>query len=366
MRPMEKLFLPLALALLAAGCPSSSNSPAINSFTATPASIHAGQKTTLAWQVSNASSISIDNGVGAQTGQSVDVTPSATTTYTLTATGSGGSATAQATVTVLPPVAKPVITAFTASPNDVPFNGSTTLSWTVTGTVTALSVSDGTTTQDVTGKTSVIWTVGAAASYTLTLTATNDGGSVTQTALVTTHSPSLRLQYTNPTSTTAKITLVRNASSTANRLVLDLKVGAAPVTAFGFAMNIPVSPGSNGMIALDGNLATAGLIGGTINVGSSPVTGAVIIGGPAMPNVLSMGVAKHKSVPADGDDTWPAGATLFSVAFTMTGTAAGGQAVFLGASAMTDAKFRAAALTKAGAEAVSKQDIAIGDFIISL
>src|SRR5262249_38698540 len=152
--------------------------------------------------------------------------------------------------------------------------------------------------------------------YTFTLTATNDGGSVTATALLTTHSPNLHLQYTDPTSSTAKILMVRNASSTANRLVLDVKVGSNDITAFGSALNVPVQVESSGMIALDTGVSPNGLIGGgAINFGSSPATGAVILGGPAMPNVLSIGVAKHKATAGDGDVTWTAGSTLFSLAF---------------------------------------------------
>ena len=74
-------------------------------LTASPTSITSGQTATLTWTTTNATSASIDNGIGAVqpvSGGSVTVTPSKTTTYTLTATGSGGSATAQATVTVQP------------------------------------------------------------------------------------------------------------------------------------------------------------------------------------------------------------------------------------------------------------------------
>jgi hypothetical protein len=363
---MKKLLFLLSLAT--AGCPSSSGSlPLINSFGASPGSVHLGNKATLSWDVSNATSLSIDHAVGTVTGNSVDVTPTATTTYTLTATGSGGSVTAPATVTVLPAIATPVITDFQASPNAVPFNGQTTLSWTVTGTVTSLSVTDGTTPSDVTGQTSKIWQVGSASSYTFTLTATNDGGSTTRTALLTTHPPNLHLQYTDPTSSSAKILMVRNASSIANRLVLDVKVGASPITAFGFAMNIPVHAESNGMFVLDPGLSPVGLIGGgAINFSGSTQTAAAILGGPAMPNVFSVGVAKLKANAADGDVTWLAGATLFSIAFNMTGSATSGTTVFLGNDAMTDPKFRAAALTKAGAQAATSGDVAIGDFVISL
>jgi chitodextrinase len=75
--------------------------PVITSFTAAPASIVNGQSSTLSWNVSNATSVTIDNGVGNVTGTtSVTVRPATTTVYLLTATNSFGSATAQTSVTV--------------------------------------------------------------------------------------------------------------------------------------------------------------------------------------------------------------------------------------------------------------------------
>jgi len=74
--------------------------PVIASFTATPASISAGQSSTLQWSVTNADSVSISSiGTVAASG-SRSVTPAATTVYTLTATNASGSATRTATVTV--------------------------------------------------------------------------------------------------------------------------------------------------------------------------------------------------------------------------------------------------------------------------
>jgi hypothetical protein len=344
--------------------------PEITSFTATPDTISAGATSTLAWTVTNASQVSIDQGVGVQSGNSVVVTPAVTTTYTLTATGLGGSATATKTVSVTGVLAKPVITAFTASPNDVPAGSPSTLTWTVTGTVTTLTMNDGLhPVKDVTGTSSLAVTPDTVTTY--TLTATNAGGSDSKQAVVSVHSPSLRLQYTDPTSITAKILVVKNAASTTNRLVLDVKVGALPITAFGFAMNIPLAraipadPATSGPFNVDTNLAPPGLIPGTINIGSSPATGALLVGGPAMPTFISMGVAKHKAAVGDGDDTWAAGATLFSIAIKMVGSPATGD-VFRGATVAADPTFRAAAMRKDGTEAVSKADIALGDFIISL
>ncbi len=75
--------------------------PVVESFDASPGSIASGDSSTLSWSVSNATAVSIDQGVGnvALSGTRV-VSPSATTTYTLTASNDAGSATATAQVMV--------------------------------------------------------------------------------------------------------------------------------------------------------------------------------------------------------------------------------------------------------------------------
>jgi len=80
--------------------------PVVNSFTASPPSIIVGELATLSWNVSNATSVTIDHGVGtfASSGNAL-VSPAATTTYTLTATNAAGAtvpATAQVIVTGAP------------------------------------------------------------------------------------------------------------------------------------------------------------------------------------------------------------------------------------------------------------------------
>jgi predicted CxxxxCH...CXXCH cytochrome family protein len=161
--------------------------PAVSSFTATPATVAGGQSSTLSWAVAGATAVTIDHGVGTVTGNSVAVTPAATTTYTLTATNALGSTTATATVTVQGP---PVITAFTVAPypatSEAPSGATSiwagnraTLAWNVTGAA-SLSISGGVGT--VTG-TSVIVTPAATTTY--TLTATNAWGTSTRTVTVT-------------------------------------------------------------------------------------------------------------------------------------------------------------------------------------
>jgi len=79
------------------------------SLSANPNTIQKGSSTTLTWETSNATDVSID-GIGAvQATGSQSVTPSDSTTYRLTAKGAGGTqeATARVTVTEPPPPPPP-------------------------------------------------------------------------------------------------------------------------------------------------------------------------------------------------------------------------------------------------------------------
>jgi hypothetical protein len=66
----------------------------IDVFTATPARITKGTSAILSWQVSNATTLSLD-GVSVTPTGSIEVTPLATTTYVLGANGQSDTATAQ-------------------------------------------------------------------------------------------------------------------------------------------------------------------------------------------------------------------------------------------------------------------------------
>ncbi|MBN1507226.1 MAG: hypothetical protein JW955_10295 [Sedimentisphaerales bacterium] len=83
--------------------PSVAAAPEVNSFAASLRSIRAGQSVTLSWNVSNATAVVIDQGIGTvpESG-SVVVSPVVTTTYVLAATRDGSSATAGVTVAVDP------------------------------------------------------------------------------------------------------------------------------------------------------------------------------------------------------------------------------------------------------------------------
>ncbi len=155
------------------------NPPTINSFTATPATIQRGQSATLAWNVTGATSIVINNGGGSVSGATGTrtVSPTATTTYTLTASSTTDARTATCTVTIQ--LVPPVVTSFTATPASIMEGGTSSLAWTVTG-ATTVSIDQGIGTVAATGTTDV--TPGATTTY--TLTATNADGTTTATAQV--------------------------------------------------------------------------------------------------------------------------------------------------------------------------------------
>ena len=155
--------------------------PTIAAFTATPATITAGQLTNLTWSVQNATSLSIDNGVGTVSNSSgtLAVTPATTTTYTLTATNNVGTVTRTVSVTVIPQGQKPVISSFTSTPSTITGGQTVSLAWSAAWAAT-LSLDNGIGT--VTG-TSL--TVTPTTTTTYTLTATNSAGTATAAAMVT-------------------------------------------------------------------------------------------------------------------------------------------------------------------------------------
>jgi peptidoglycan-associated lipoprotein len=75
---------------------------------ASPGSVNKGDSSTLSWNSTDATQLTIAPEVGDVTAQgSTKVTPTDSTTYTITATGPGGSATATATVSVNAPPPPP-------------------------------------------------------------------------------------------------------------------------------------------------------------------------------------------------------------------------------------------------------------------
>jgi len=171
--------------------------PPSPTLVANPSSILSGNSSALTWTVSNASSCSIDNGVGAvsASGGSTAVSPGASTTYTITCTGTGGTGTASATVTVTQPA--PTAT-LTVVPTSITSGNSATLSYACTNSTSA-SIDNGVGAVTLpSGTKSVSPTV----TTTYTLTCSGPGGSATNPATLTVtaaSAPTVNLTA-NPTS----------------------------------------------------------------------------------------------------------------------------------------------------------------------
>jgi PKD repeat protein len=169
--------------------------PVINSFVATPPTIPIGGATTLSWSIVNATAVSIaaDAGTspGAVTGDSLSVSPTQTTTYTITATLGAQSATRTVTVTVTGPAA-PTIGSFDAQPAFIQSGASTTLHWAVSG-ADEISISGG-----VGAVSGSSVTVTPTQTTTYTLSATNEIGTTTRTAVVTIYAPNPGGGVTHP------------------------------------------------------------------------------------------------------------------------------------------------------------------------
>lgn len=108
------------------------NAPVMPTCTlsATPTSVPSGAPSTLSWTTTNASSISINQGIGSVTpvaSGSRSVTPTTTTTYTATVSGPGGTNTCTRIITVTPST---VSCSLSVAPSVITRGSSATLSWT--------------------------------------------------------------------------------------------------------------------------------------------------------------------------------------------------------------------------------------------
>ena len=182
--------------------PTSSGLPTINSFTASPPIVTGGGSSTLSWDVSNATAVTIGPGIGhVNMSGNMPVVPSTSMAYTLTATNTAGTATASTTVlvqasTAIPP---PIVLSFNASPAGIVAGASSTLTWNVYG-ATSVSIDPGVGSVGASGST----TIHPGTTTTYTLTASNSAGGVTATTdvnvLTLMQLPVIQYFTANPTS----------------------------------------------------------------------------------------------------------------------------------------------------------------------
>lgn len=147
-------------------------------LTANPTTITAGNHSTLTWTTTDATTVTIEPGIGTVSASgSTTVSPAVTTKYTLTATGQGGTTTVAATVTV--PIPPPTAT-ISADPATITAGNKSTLTWATTN-ATTVSISPGIGIVSASGSTTVSPTITTA----YTLTATGASGTATASTTVT-------------------------------------------------------------------------------------------------------------------------------------------------------------------------------------
>ena len=113
-----------------------SDDPVINRFTVTPSAITAGSKATLSWDVSNASSVSINQGIGlVEARGSKEISPISQTAYIITATNPKNTVFSKVTLSIKAEGGEklPVVLDFSTDPA-VPKRGQPArLRWTTRG-----------------------------------------------------------------------------------------------------------------------------------------------------------------------------------------------------------------------------------------
>ena len=161
--------------------------PVISSFTAAPPTALPGQPVTLAWTVTGATSVTIDNGVGEVTTRATTVvSPAQSTTYTLTANNGAGATAASAPVGITsapdkqPPIVPTLVSATAVSGVEVD------LVWTASTDNIAVTgyqiLRDGSPLTSLLGTTLsyIDRTVGANTSYSYTVQAYDAAGNFSQ------------------------------------------------------------------------------------------------------------------------------------------------------------------------------------------
>ncbi len=136
---MKTMFLAAGLCalLLVMGCLAPATTPTppvIVTFQSSPSSVAAGQPVTLLWNVTSATSVRIDPGIGSVPAAGTQVvSPAATITYVLTASNSAGTVAQPLVITVTGQPTQPVVANFAISPSVITAGQPATLTWRVTG-----------------------------------------------------------------------------------------------------------------------------------------------------------------------------------------------------------------------------------------
>ncbi len=240
-------------------------------LTATPQNVNQGSSATLSWSATNATSVTIDNGIGTVAlSDSRQITPTSNTTYTATATGAGGTASASLIVTVTP---KPTVT-ITITPSTVKAGDTATLTWS-SSNATSITLNPGIGPVPATGSRTI--TPSDTATY--TATATGAAGMASATATVTVVFPPTITFAGSPSSITqGGSTTLSWTSTNADTVSIDNNIG--PEQPNGSVVVSPKSPtaytataiGPGGTVSSTFKVDVSNPPPPTVSIGVAPAT----------------------------------------------------------------------------------------------
>jgi hypothetical protein len=217
-----KKILPLLFVFLILGASCISITPVIVAFEANPATITAGDSTILIWNVSGASSVSIDQGIGVlpAAGSRV-VSPTITTVYTLEASTGLGTAYKSVVVNVN---AAPIIINVDINPPVINSGGSAALIWNVSG-ASSVSIDQGIGNVPLSGNR----VISPASTTTYTVTASGTGGTASKSAVLVVNPPVVATFNVNPSTINVgqSATLQWNVTG-ATSVTIDQGIGTVP------------------------------------------------------------------------------------------------------------------------------------------
>ena len=324
-------------------------------LTASPASMTTGQWATLTWTTTNATAVTLDQGLGAQAASGTRVvSPVATTTYALTVSNAVGSVTSRATVTVSPPCTF-TLASTTAAATAAAGSGSVgvtasagTCAWTAASNAAWLTVTGG---ASVTGNGAVNYSIAANAgtvARTGTITLAGRAFTVTQAGVVCTYTLGATSAATGSAATTGSVGVTASATvcswtATSNDAWLSVTAGGSGTGSRTVSYSVAANTAAS---SRTGTLTIAGATYPVVQSGAvvctyalTPLTQAVGVGGGAA----------TVSVVAPASCSWTAASAVPWLAVT-SGTAAvlGNGTVTLAAQPNGTATARSGAVTIAG------------------
>lgn len=331
--------------------------PVINYFNANPQNISSGEAAVLEWDVSGASDVTIEPGIGnVDLVDSVQVSPTTTTTYSLAANNAAGVVTESVIITVdggsLSPSPEPppspapssslAINSFIASPAAIDTGETCMLSWDVSG-ATSVSIAPGIGSVSASGSA----TVSPSGTTSYTLTASDANGSITRSVTVTVASapppapsaPVINYFTADPaTIYSGGSSVLRWDVLQATAISIDQGIGSIPYTT-GLGSVHPSATTTYTLTATGPGGTTTRSVTVTVTgvpPSSLPVVnyftaspGSITAGGSStlswsVSGATSLSIAPGGAVPASGTATVSPGSTT---TYTLTATGAGGTTI---------------------------------------